>query len=179
MRQSDLYVTGSPVSARKASLETRFAELYGAHASSAIKFAYAISGDASVAEDLVQEAFVRIFGRFRDRGNPDSFNRYLRTTILNLWRRQLRRRVLERSTNAQQAAATVDADASSVDVIADLWFAVKQLPLRQRAAVYLRYFEDAPVRHISEVLGCSDSAVKSLLNRALTRLRIDVEEVSR
>ena len=46
--------------------ERRLAELYQQHAGEAIRFAYLLTGDRHAAEDLVQDAFLRLFGRFQD-----------------------------------------------------------------------------------------------------------------
>ena len=54
----------------------RLGELYAAHAPDAVRLAYLLTGDRHLAEDLVHEAFVRLFGRFRDLRNPDAFGAY-------------------------------------------------------------------------------------------------------
>jgi DNA-directed RNA polymerase specialized sigma subunit len=45
------------------------------------------------------------------------------------------------------------------------------LPLRQRAAIVLRFYEDLPEREAADVLGCSTGALHQLVTRALTTLR--------
>ena len=69
----------------------RLAELYRRHAPDAVRLAYLLTGDRVLAEDLVQDAFVKLAGRFRDLRDPDAFAAYLRRTVVNLtnshWRR--------------------------------------------------------------------------------------------
>src|SRR5262249_42709841 len=72
------------------------AELYERHAGAAIGLAYLLTGDRYHAEDLVQEAFVRVAGRFRHLRDEGAFEGYLRRTVVNLFTSQLRRRRLER-----------------------------------------------------------------------------------
>ena len=52
--------------------------------------------------------------------------------------------------------------------------ALDRLPVRQRAALVLRYWHDLPEREIARVLGCAPGTVKSLLSRALATLREEV-----
>jgi RNA polymerase sigma factor (sigma-70 family) len=73
------------------------AELYERHAPAAGRLAYLLTGDRTLAEDLVQEAFVRVVGRFRHLRVPDAFEAYLRRTIVNLHTSQLRRKRIERA----------------------------------------------------------------------------------
>jgi RNA polymerase sigma factor (sigma-70 family) len=70
----------------------RLEDLYVRNAPGALRLAYFLTGNRELAEDLVQEAFVRVAGRFRHLRMPDAFDAYLRRTIVNLWRpRRLRR----------------------------------------------------------------------------------------
>src|SRR2546423_9163703 len=82
--------------------EGRLDDLYRRHAPDAVRLAYLLTGDRALAEDLVQEAFVRMFGRFRDLRNPDAFGAYLRKTVVNLTRSHFRRVKVERAYVARQ-----------------------------------------------------------------------------
>src|SRR6185436_9223333 len=66
---------------------SRLEDLYVQHAPAALRFAYFLSGDPELARDLVQDAFVRVAGRFRYLRQPDEFDPYLRRTIVNSTRR--------------------------------------------------------------------------------------------
>ena len=61
------------------------------------RLAYLLTGDRYLAEDLVQEAFVRVAGRFRHLRDAGAFEGYLRRTVVNLFTSQLRRRRVERA----------------------------------------------------------------------------------
>lgn len=152
-----------------------FDDLYVRHASAAMKLALVLTGNRNAAEDLVQEAFVRLLGRFRDRRHPDAFDKYLRATIVNLARTRWRRD--NRRPPSALHTAVVSDHAPSVALSEVLWQRVTQLPPRQRAAVFLRYYEDRPLREIAECLGCSLAAAKSLLRNALLHLRQHEKEV--
>jgi RNA polymerase sigma-70 factor (sigma-E family) len=151
------------------------AELYERHAGAAVGLAYLLTGDRYLAEDLVQEAFVRVAGRFRHLRDEGAFEAYLRRTVVNLFTSQLRRRRLERAYLQREAsrppAAHEDPDVAGRD---ELWKAVQRLPERQRAAVVLRYYEDRSEREVATTMGCSNAAAKSLIQRGMQALRADV-----
>ena len=148
-------------------------ELYERHAPAAGRLAYLLTGDRALAEDLVQEAFVRLVGRFRHLRVPDAFEAYLRRTIVNLHTSHLRRRRLERVFLEREKASARPADPGMPDLGAreELWRALQALPSRQRAAVVLRFYEDLSERETADALGSSPAAVKSLVARAMGTLR--------
>lgn len=150
---------------------TSVAKLYEHHAPRAMKFAHVLTGHDDIAGDLVQEAFVRVVAR-RRRGEaePEAFDRYLRTAIMNLWRSKLRRRKLERRHSRAESRAH-GVPFPDVETSDSLWQAVGKLSPRQRAAVYLRFYEDLPAASIARQLDCSEGAVRSLLTHALQKLR--------
>jgi RNA polymerase sigma-70 factor (sigma-E family) len=148
----------------------RLEELYVRNAPSALRTAYFLTGDADLAQDLVQEAFVRIAGRFGHLRTPEAFPAYLRRTIVNLFTSCLRRRALER-TRLRRLASEIPTFQGGPEASDDLWRALAVLPPRQRAAIVLRYYEDLPEREAAEVLRCSTGALHQLVVRATTALR--------
>ncbi len=149
-------------------------ELYVRNAPAAMRLAYFLTGNRDQAEDLVQEAFVRVAGRFQHRRVPENVHAYLRRTIVNLFTSQLRRRRLERTWLQRQTvelATTGPADGTLRD---ELWRALELLPYRQRAAVVLRYYEDLSEREAAGILGCSSGALNQLVVRATATLRTQV-----
>lgn len=147
-----------------------FEELYAAHAPDARRLAYLLVGDRAEAEDLTQEAFVRVLGRFADLRRPESFRTYLMRTVVSVSKNHFRRRDLERR-HARQAHKATRPQLERDD---DLFDALHNLPQRQRAALVLRYCEDLSERQTAEILGTSTKAVKSLVTRGLARLREEV-----
>jgi RNA polymerase sigma factor (sigma-70 family) len=117
----------------------RLGQLYVRHGPSAVRFAYLLTGDHSLAEDLVQEAFVRLAGRFQDLRNPDSFDAYLRKTVVNLTRTHFRHRSVERAYLKRQPVPSDAAVARDVAEYESIKEALLRLPERQRAAIVLRY----------------------------------------
>jgi RNA polymerase sigma-70 factor (sigma-E family) len=156
----------------------QLAELYERHAPAAGRLAYLLTGDLALAEDLVQEAFVRVVGRFRHLRVPDAFEAYLRRTIVNLHTSQLRRNRVERAYLEREGRAPNEATMPDVVAREELWRAVLALPPRQRAAIVLRFYEDLSERETADALGCSTTAAKSLVARAMQTLRAQIESES-
>ena len=151
------------------------AELYERHAPAAGRLSYLLTGDRTLAEDLVQEAFVRVVGRFRHLRVPDAFEAYLRRTIVNLHTSQLRHKRVERAYLERERNAVVpEGSMPDVGVREELWRALRALPPRQRAAVVLRFYEDLSERETGDALGCSPAAAKSLVARAMESLRAQI-----
>lgn len=150
--------------------------LYSAHSTSAAKLAYALTGDKDCVEDLVQDAFVRVAARLPSVRDHASFGPYLRRTIINLARNRFRRRDMERRFMSLLGMRREEAAAPDTDSSVVVRNALQRLPFRQRAALALRYLEDLSEQEAADLLGCSTSAMNSLVARARTTLRHELEE---
>jgi RNA polymerase sigma factor (sigma-70 family) len=159
--------------ATMANRNTTMADLYSAFAPGAARLAYLLTGDKDLADDLVQDAFLRMLGRFENLRKPASFQAYLHRTIVNLSRKHWRRRDLERRVAGREQHLKTDEVVAPVEVEKgdDLWMAVQALPYRQRAAIVLRFYEDKSEHQTAELLNCSPKAVRSLVGRAKETLR--------
>jgi RNA polymerase sigma-70 factor (sigma-E family) len=142
-------------------------ELYREHHGRVVRLAFLLTGDAGVAEEVVQEAYVSVWkswDRIRDHFAAAA---YLRRTVVNLATAWLRRRTLELRHRARRVEDAVQVDPGArIDVLR----AVARLPARQRACVALRFFEDMSESQTAEVLRISVGAVKSQTYKALRRL---------
>ncbi len=132
-----------------------------------VRLAMMLTGDVGVAEELVQEAFVRVWRSWDKIRDVDAARAYLRTTAVNLSRSHLRRRTLELRHRFRRVDDAVLIDP---DERIDLLRAVAKLPPRQRACVALRFYEDLSESQTADVLGISVGAVKSQTFKALQRL---------
>ena len=137
-----------------------------------LRSATLLTGDLHRAEDLVQEALVKVamrWDRLRD-GNPTA---YARTIIvrdnISWWRR--RREVLV-DEPAATAAVSSDPDAALV-----VRRALARLTPAQRAVVVLRHFDDLSVDETAVILNVAPGTVKSQNAAALARLRDGAPEL--
>lgn len=163
--------------ARDTAANGRLTELYIRHGPAAQRLAFLLTGDRAQAEDLVQESFVRVVGRFGHLRVPDAFGAYLRRTIVNLHTSHLRRKRLERAwLERERRPAAPPPIATEVGAREELWRAVLALPPRQRAAVVLRFYEDLSERETADVLHCSPAAAKALVARAMETLRAEIRK---
>lgn len=154
----------------------RLLELYQSNARPAVRLAYMMTGDRELAEDLAQEAFVRVAGRWRDLRKPEVFRAYLFKAVVNLTNSHWRRKRVERGYLAKQDPrhrTTTLPDIERRKVLED---ALLSLPHRQRAALVFRYYEDLSEQQTADVLGCSVGAVKSLVTRGTEALRRRIGE---
>jgi RNA polymerase sigma factor (sigma-70 family) len=146
-------------------------QLYEASAPGAYRLAYVLTGSREAAEDLVQDGFVRLCGRFRHLRDGGSFDAYLRRTIINLATSRVRHHLVERRYLASQRNDQLADDAPSVEDRTDLARLLQELPSRQRVALVLRFYEDFSEDETARLMRVSPRAVNSLVSRGLGRLR--------
>jgi len=145
----------------------------------ATKFANVLVHDFDLAEEIVQEAFARLWASPNTPSDEVEFRRYLYRTIANLANDYYRRRV-RRSTSEVAIAVVVnplelvEARASDEAMQAALNF----LGLRERQAIYLRYFEDRSFAETARLMGARQVTVRVMVHRALCKLRRHMSESS-
>jgi RNA polymerase sigma-70 factor (ECF subfamily) len=130
-----------------------------------LRTVYLILHDSGRSEDVTQEAFIQLLVHWRKVSRyerPDAWVRRVAIReAIRVQRRERTRALLERDAIASSAADLPDVDLAQ---------AIKRLPVMQRSAIALFYFEDRPVSEIAFMLGISDGAVKVHLHRARKRL---------
>jgi len=147
-----------------------------ARSGSLLRFAYLLTGDHDLAEDLLQNSLIKVYlswDRIRDRAALEAYTRTVMTrTQVAWWRRPARREVLgvEPTERAVRDHLNVREDVP-VDERDELWLLLATLGPRQRAVLVLRFYEDLSEAEIARVLDCSTGTVKSQLSRGLARLR--------
>jgi len=148
------------------------AELYERNAPAALRLAYLITSDPDLAQDITQEAFVRVAGRFRHLRAPEAFDHYLRRTVVNLCNSHFRhQRVVRAALEREAGLATQTADDPDVGLRDELRSALRGLPARQRTALVLHYYEDLSEEQLADAMRCSVSAARSLVARGKETLR--------
>ncbi|MGD9792971.1 MAG: SigE family RNA polymerase sigma factor [Acidimicrobiia bacterium] len=133
--------------------------------------AFLLIGDVDLADDLVQTALAKVSLRWTSvaaKGDPTAYVRRVMYTTAAGWRR--RRWRAEMSTGHVPEVHHLDR-LEHVDERLRLREALAALPVRQRAVIVLRFYDDLTETDTAAVLGCSVGTVKSHTARALTRLR--------
>ena len=149
------------------------------HYADVVRTAYLITGDASEAVDLAQEAFARAFERWDRVSTLDRPEAWLHRVVANLSRSWWRRRLLQR--HRDRAAEEVVPEPQVVDP--RLMEALRELPHAQRTAVVLRFYADRSIEEIAQTLGKRPGTIRALTSQGVARLRsslgsIEDEEVS-
>ncbi|MDX6215734.1 MAG: hypothetical protein QOG99_1318 [Frankiales bacterium] len=160
--------------------EDRLTELYTAHYRSLVRLAAFLTGDRDNAEEVEQDAYVKVHGSWRGLREPDKAEAYLRTAVVNLSWSRLRRRQVAAKHLPEPLRDVASAESSAMRTVQReaVLQALHQLPRRQREAVVLRYYGDLSEAQTADAMGCSVGAVKSHTSRAMAALRPLLEDPS-
>lgn len=148
-----------------------FEDYVAARGQALLRFAYVLTGDAHVAEDLVQSSLADAYRHWRKVSRAEHPDAYVRRVVVNThlgWRR--RRSWFERPTgeNLDQLVADHADAVAARDTSRRL---LDDLPPRARTVLVLRYYADLDDAAIAELLGLSPSSVRATASRALAALR--------
>ena len=158
--------------------------LYQAHALGLIRLAYLMLGERQAAEDVVQEAFAGLYRRWEKLSDPGKALPYVRSSVLNGCRTQLRRHGRAPAVTAAGLAdallPVVSAESAvlSAEQSRTVLQALRQLPPRQREVLVLRFYLDLSEPEIAAAMGIGPSTVRSTAHRALGALGRMLEEPS-
>ncbi len=154
--------------------ETAVTALYQLHAVGLIRLAVVMLGDRAAAEDVVQEAFCALYRRWDHLVDTGKALTYVRSSILNGCRSELRRRIRSERRPVSDAAAEGAASAEVMALIGEehreVLAALQRLPRRQREALVLKFYLDLPEPEIAASMGVTTGTVKSTTSRALGAL---------
>lgn len=142
----------------------RFESFYQREYTGTVRLAGFLSGDRSIAEDIAQEAFIRLRPEFEQLDNPGG---YLRTTVVNLCRNHHRRTTRESLRLARHGVAPSAVSERAAELDASL----HRLPYDERAVIVLRYWLGLTEAEIASHLDCRPGTVKSRHARALAKIR--------
>jgi len=154
------------------------AALFAAEAPRLVSLASFFVEDRTAAEDLVQEAFIRLARSTHRIRDPERAAAYLRSIVINLARDHNRRGLVSLrhrppavldEPSAEETAAARESRTEVVD-------ALRGLPHRQRDCLVLRYYLDLPVEEIAATLGISANSVKTHLQRGMRALANTLEK---
>ena len=148
-----------------------FSEFVSLRSQALYRLAFVVIGDHQLAQDLVQESLIKAFvawPRLRDRTKLEAYVRRAIVTTAISWRR--RRSFHEPPVeHVPDTGARDDTEALAAEEA--VWMHLRALPVRQRAALFLRYHEDLSEAMTAELMGCSVGTVKRQVFIALGKLR--------
>ncbi|MFK0172085.1 SigE family RNA polymerase sigma factor [Streptomyces sp. NPDC090306] len=141
-----------------------------------LRTAYLLTGEQQAAEDLVQGCLERTFVAWRKVSQARDPDAYVRRIMVNAHARKYRRGLKEYLSRGDGSGLGSELPENEdrigrADDRWDLVAALAQLPVRQREAVVLRYWEDLSETQTAAAMGCSVGTVKSNAARGITRLR--------
>jgi len=148
-------------------------QLYGAHYTPLVRLAWLLLRDQGAAEEVVQDCFVAMHGRWKRLRDPDKAAAYLRSAVLNRSRSALRRRAVaaRHEPAAPKLHPSAEESALEHEQRTEVMTALESLSERQREVLVLRYYLDLSEADIAETLRISRGAVKSHSSRGLAALR--------
>jgi len=170
-----------------------FDNLYKKYQNAVFGFAYYLTQNRGDAEDLFQEAWLRIAKKLPDEVNMKSIKAWIFTVVANLHRDELRKKRIRRLFFLQKAMSlekentllpalsgkpiSVNSDeAYQADMGRDIAQAMAMLPDRQRRVFVLKEIAEFKQTEISDILGIPLGTVKSLMHRAVKRLRRELSK---
>jgi RNA polymerase sigma-70 factor (sigma-E family) len=145
-------------------LEARWPSLF--------RLACLLTGSPAEAQDLLQESMEKVCLRWSKISRTELPEAYVRrlmvNTLVSRSRKPFRRHEL---FDGGETPGSVESPERAILERAAIWPLVCALPVRQRAVIVLRYYEDLSEQQIADVLGCSTGSVKSQAHDALASLR--------
>lgn len=146
-----------------------FEEVYAATFDRLVRSAFLLIGSRPLAEEIVQDCFMRAHSRWDQLERPEA---YLHRSVTHACRSQQRRWGVERAKAHLLSPLPENTEPEIVELRASLL----RLPYRQRAAIVLRYYVAIDDEQIADILGCSRGTVRTLVRRGVQALR---QEASR
>lgn len=156
-----------------------FAELVRRHQRGLLRLLLRLTRELPLAEDIVQETFIKAFEKMDSFEGRSSFKSWLYQIGLNTAKNRFRSRNPEEVTTdlpGGETSSTTESDLVRVDVARRLREEVDLLPDRQRIAITLRVFEDLSFKEIAQIMDCPYDTAKANYRHALLKLRDRFEE---
>ncbi len=146
---------------------TTFEDLYRREYEPMVRLARGLVDTTEFAEEIVQDAFAKVFDRWNRLSRPGA---YLRSAVVNGARSELRKREVRRRIGLQPP---VSSDPASHDYLLD---ALNKLSTRQKSVLVMKYYADMSEKEIAQTLGIRPGTVKSATSRGLAELRKAIEQ---
>jgi RNA polymerase sigma-70 factor (ECF subfamily) len=163
--------------ARNGSQEA-FRRLVERHMRRAYTLAYRFANDHHVAEEIAQEAFVRVYESLDSFRGDAEFGTWLHRIVTNLSLNRIKQDKRRRQEGLENAVGVSDADdpvtavSHNDDLTVHIERALHELPTLQRAVVILRHINGLSTKEVSAILHCTEGTVKTHLFRGMEKMRL-------
>lgn len=151
-----------------------FSLLVQRHQQAMVRVALRLTRDMEMAEDVVQESFLKAYQKLGSFEGRSSFKSWLYQITMNTAKNRLRSLPRENiNVDDLQMAVNghVDAGLEDGDVREQIQTEIEKLPERQRLALTLRIFDDLSFKEIAEIMGCPYDTAKANYRHALLKLK--------
>jgi RNA polymerase sigma-70 factor (sigma-E family) len=154
--------------------------LYAMHYRPLVRLAALLVHDVATAEEIVQDSLIALHAGLHRLRDPDKALAYLRAAVVNRSRSVLRHRTVvdKNPPNPVPDALATDPEQLTLTLLArsTVVSALRNLPVRQREVVVLRFYADLSEAQIAATMGITRGAVKSHTARAISSLRTELEK---
>ena len=152
------------------------AVLWQRHRPQLVRLAVGLTGDRDAAEEIVQEAFAALLGRWRFLRDVSAAQAYLHRVVVNQARSCWRARRWRSQLAAVLPGPREQPYDAALDAQLDMLMALRRLPWGKGACVLLRYYADLSEAETAAVLGVSVGTVKSQTSKGLRQLAVIIDE---
>lgn len=156
--------------AEKKGRKQAFEILFKRHRDYVFRLALGFSGKRWIADDVVQEVFIRLYRKTFGDEHRAAFTTYLYRFTLNVTREELRGYQMKKDAMALHNPWDTG-DEEQEARIKDIEKALKGLSQKQREVLTLRFFEEKSVKETADIMGCKEGTVKSNLHWAINNLK--------
>jgi RNA polymerase sigma-70 factor (sigma-E family) len=169
----------APVGAVTVDRAAAVGALYASHALGLIRLAHIMLANRQAAEDVVQEAFIGLYRRWSHLDDQAKALGYVRSSVLNGCRSQLRRTTtVELDSSGGPLVTSAESAVLTAEERREVVRALRCLPARQREVLALRFYLDLPDDEIAAAMSISRSTVRSAAHRGLAALGRALRETS-
>jgi RNA polymerase sigma-70 factor, ECF subfamily len=162
----------------KAGSRAAFSELVTRHQRAMVRAALRLVRDWNLAEDIVQESFIKAFQGIKSFAERSTFRSWLYQITLNTAKNRLRTLHRETPTSVNLTLAVIDDPTErliAVDIKKVIQEEISKLPPRQRMALTLRIYEDLSFKEIADAMNCPYDTAKANYRHALLKLKESLE----
>jgi RNA polymerase sigma-70 factor (sigma-E family) len=146
--------------------------LFAAHQAGLLRLGVLLLGDRGAAEDVIQDAFIGLLNHWPRLRDPGKALAYLRASVVNRSRNQLRRKVIARRIGIGMPPPELSAESAVLltEERKAVLVALRRLPPRRQIVLVLRFYFDLTDDEIAEALTIRPATVRSTATRALRAL---------